>query len=87
MKTNNSGRKIWNQYINGLEKAKCNSMEKIKQIVHGSNKNTSVEPYKSPPGEPITVKNMVKDLGVFLTNDFMFKEHMKKIINSSKILI
>ena len=71
----------------GLKKQNAIQWKKIKQIVHGSNKNTSVEPYKSPPGEPITVKNMVKDLGVFLTNDFMFKEHMKKIINSSKILI
>merc|ERR1712082_497619 len=56
--------------------------EKFEQIIHGSNKNTSVKSYKSPSGDPITMKNMVKDLGVFSTNDLMFKEHMEKIINS-----
>ena len=61
--------------------------EKFEQIIHGSNKNTSVESYKSPSGDPITIKNTVKDLGVFSTNDLMFKEHMEKIINSSKIVM
>ena len=73
------------------EWARKNKMQfngkKFEQIIHGSNENTSVEPYKSPSGDPITIKNTVKDLGVFSTNDLMFKEHMEKIINSSKIVM
>merc|ERR1712082_408026 len=33
------------------------------------------------------MKNTVKDLGVFSTNDLLFEEHMKKIINSSKVVM
>ena len=71
--------------------AKDNKMQfnagKFEQIVHGNTKNASVESYKSSTGDPITVKNTVKDLGVFTTNDLLFKEHMEKIINSSKIVM
>ena len=49
-------------------------------------KNVSVEPYESSSEDPITIKNTVKDLGVFSTNDLLFEEHMKKIINSSKVV-
>ena len=61
--------------------------EKFEQIIHGNTKNTTVEPYKSSSGDPITIKNTVKDLGVFSTNNLLFKEHMEKIINSSKIVM
>ena len=41
-------------------------------------KNVSVEPYESSLEDPITIKNTVKNLGVFSTNDLLFEEHMKK---------
>ena len=73
------------------EWAKTNRMEfnpnKFEQIIHGSTKDVSVEPYESSSGDPITIKNTVKDLGVFSTNDLLFEEHMKKIINSSKVVM
>ena len=43
------------------------------QIVHGNTKNSEVEPYNSPSGDPIVIKDTVKDLGVFSTNSLMFK--------------
>ena len=71
--------------------AKNNKMEfnskKFEQIIHGSTKDVSVEPYESSSKDPITIKNTVKDLGVFSTNDLLFEEHMKKIINSSKVVM
>ena len=71
--------------------AKNNKMEfnskKFEQIIDGSTKDVSVEPYESSSKDPITIKNTVKDLGVFSTNDLLFEEHMKKIINSSKVVM
>ena len=64
------------------EWAKANRMEfnskKFEQIIHGSTKDVSVEPYRESSEDPITIKNTVKDLGVFSTNDLLFEEHMKK---------
>ena len=59
----------------------------FEQIVHGSTKNVSVETYESSSEDSIIIKNTVKDLGVFSTNDLLFEEHMKKIINSSKVVM
>ena len=71
--------------------AKDNKMEfnvnKFEQIIHGNIINVEVEPYKSPSGDPITIKDTVKDLGILATNDLKFIEHMKSIINSSKIMM
>ena len=73
------------------EWAKINKMEfnskKFEQIIHGSTKNVSVEPYESSSEDPITIKSTVKDLGVFSTNNLLFEEHMKKIVNSSKVVM
>ena len=73
------------------EWAKINKMEfnskKFEQIIHGSTKNASVEPYESSSEDPITIKSTVKDLGVFSTNNLLFEEHMKKIVNSSKVVM
>ena len=33
------------------------------------------------------IKDTVKDLGVYSTNELMFKYHMNKIMNSSKIIM
>ena len=60
---------------------------KFEQIAHGKRENIEVEPYKTPSGDPIMIKDTVKDLGVYSTNDLMFKDHMNKIINSSKIVM
>ena len=63
--------------------AKTSKMEfnskMFEQIIHGSTKDVSVEPYESSSKDPITMKNTVKDLGVFSTNDLLFEEHMKKL--------
>ena len=88
----NEDKQLMQEDLNAIYKwAKDNKMQfnagKFEQIIHGKTKNTSVEPYKSPSGDPITIKNTVKDLGVFSTNDLMFKEHMEKIVNSSKIVM
>ena len=62
--------------------AKINKMEfnskKFEQIIHGNTKDVIVVPYESSSGDPITIKNTVKDLGVFSTIDLLFEEHVKK---------
>ena len=62
--------------------AKNNKMEfnakRFELMIHGTTKNVSVEPYESSSEDPITIKNTVKDLGVYSTNDLLFEEHMKK---------
>ena len=60
---------------------------KFEHVAHRKRENVEVEPYKTPLGEPITMKDIVKDRGVYSTNDLMFKDHMNKIINSSKIIM
>ena len=60
---------------------------KFEQIAHGKKENAEVEPYKTPSGDPILIKDTVKDLGVYSTNDVMFREHMNKMINSSKVVM
>ena len=60
---------------------------KFEQIAHGKRENIEVEPYKTPSGDPIMIKDTVKDLGVYSSNDLMFKDHMNKIINSSKVVM
>jgi len=52
---------------------------KFEQIVHENTKNASIESYKSPSGYPITIKNTVKYLKVFSTNDILLKEPMEKL--------
>ena len=88
----NEDKKLMQEDLESIYKwAKENKMEfnvnKFEQIIHGNIKNVEVEPYKTPSRDPVTIKDTVKDLGIFSTNDLMFKEHIKKIINSSKIVI
>ena len=88
----NEDKQLMQEDLNSIyDWAKNNKMEfnakKFEQIVHGSAKNVSVEPYKSSSEDPITIKNTVKDLGVFATNDLLFEEHMKKTINSSRVVM
>ena len=49
--------------------------------------NIEVELYKTPLGDPITIKDTVKGLGIYSTIDLMFKDHINKVINSSKIIM
>ena len=71
--------------------AKNNKMEfnatKFEQIVHGNVKDIEVKSYKDSSGELIQIKNTVKDLGILATNDILFKEHISKIINSSRVIM
>ena len=71
--------------------AKDNKMEfnekKFEQMVHGSTRDVVNEAYTTPNGEKINVKNTVKDLGVHASNDLMFKEHIDKIINATRVVM
>ena len=40
--------------------------------------------YTTPSGKPVTMKNTVKDLGVLLSDDCMFKEHINKVIEKAR---
>ena len=60
---------------------------KFEQIAHGKRENIEVKPYKTQSGDPIMIKDTVKDLRVYSINDLMFIDHMNKIIISSKIVM
>ena len=72
------------------EWANANLMEfnenKFEQMSHGDTTNISVEPYKTPSGNLIKPEKVVKDLGVLANNNLLFKEHIDKIVTSSKIM-
>ena len=56
---------------------------KFEQIVHGKIENVDVEPYKTPSGDPIVIKDTIMDLGVYSKNELVSKDHMNKTINYS----
>ena len=58
---------------------------KFEQMAHGNIKNVTIDPYKTPCGEEIQIKDTVKDLGVLVTNDLKFKEHINNVTSSSRI--
>ena len=60
---------------------------KFEQMAHGNTESIELEPYKSPSGDEIQIKNTAKDLGVLATNDLLFKDHINKIVTSSKIVM
>ena len=62
------------------------NVEKFEQISHGIEGNVSIEPYKGPNGEDITRKNSIKDLGVTINNEIEFRDHIEKIVASSKVM-
>ena len=43
-------------------------------------------PYKTPFGDLIVIKDTAKKLIVYSTNDMEFKDHMNKMIDLSKII-
>ncbi|CAL4118079.1 unnamed protein product [Meganyctiphanes norvegica] len=55
--------------------------KKFEQMTHGTLDNVTIEHYKSPSGDEIQIKETAKDLGVFASNDLMFKEHIDKIVS------
>ena len=60
---------------------------KFEQMAFGRIENINVDPYKNPNGDVIQVKDTVKDLGVHITNDMLFKEHIDKIANSCRSIM
>ena len=40
--------------------------------------------YTTPSGKPVTMKKTVKDLGVLMSNDCKFKEHIDQVIEKAK---
>ena len=58
---------------------------KFEQMAHGKVKDITIEPYKTPCGDEIQIKDTAKDLGVLATNDLMFREHINNITTSSRI--
>ena len=61
--------------------------KKFEQMTHGTLDNVTIEHYKSPSGDEIQIKETAKDLGVFASNDLMFKEHIDKIVTSSRMVM
>ena len=61
--------------------------KKFEQMTHGTLDNVTIEPYKSPSGDEIQIKETAKDLGVFANNNLMFKEHIDKIVTSSRMVM
>ena len=57
---------------------------KFEQIAHGRKKEDALS-YKNPEGKDIEVKRTIKDLGVWATNDLMFKEHIDKKVKLGKV--
>ena len=57
---------------------------KFEQIAHGRKKEDAIS-YKNPEGKDIEVKRTIRDLGVWATNDLMFKEHIDKKVKLGKV--
>ena len=60
---------------------------KFEQMAHGHVNNITLEPYKTPCGDEIQIKDTAKDLGVLATNDLNFREHINNITSSSRIIM
>ena len=60
---------------------------KFEQMAHGYIRNITLDPYKTPCGDEIQIKDTAKDLGVLATNDLNFREHIDNITSSSKIVM
>ena len=58
---------------------------KFEQMVHGTLKEITIDPYKTSTGKEIQIKDTVKDLGILATNDLKFKEHIEKVTTQCKI--
>ena len=52
---------------------------KFEQMSFGNTNNAPIIQYKTPSGEEIQSKENIKDLGVIVSNDLNFNEHINKI--------
>ena len=60
--------------------------EKFEQISHGKVDTVSQGNYNGPDGNVIQYKHTIKDLGITISDDTGFKEHIDKIVVSCKIM-
>ena len=58
---------------------------KFEQLVHGTLKEITIDPYKTSMGKEIQIKDTVKDLSILVTNYLKFKEHIEKVTTQCKI--
>ena len=63
------------------------NVNKFEQMAHGSNENVELEPYTSPSGEDIEIKDKTKDLGILASTNLKFKEHIDNVTSSSRIVM
>ena len=60
---------------------------KFELLRYGSNNEIKSETYTSPSGDKIQEKAFVKDLGVLMSNDCLFKDQIDLTIEKAKNLI
>ena len=60
--------------------------EKFEQISHGKLDLVEIGNYKGPEGNSIEYKHTIKDLGVMISDNNSFDEHIKKLISACKIM-
>ena len=57
-----------------VEKNKMKFNEsKFEQMVYGTLKEVTIDPYKTSSGKEIQIKDTVKNLGILATNDLKFR--------------
>ena len=60
--------------------------EKFEQISHGKLDTVSEGNYKGPDGNVIQYKDLVKDLGIIISRENDFSEHINKVVVSCKVM-
>ena len=59
---------------------------KFEQMSHGNTKDVREGTYRTKSGKEIKPKETIKDLGVLISRDLSFKEHIDDVVQSSKIM-
>ena len=59
---------------------------KFEQLSYGETKNIDAAKYKNPSNEEIKRGDIVKDLGVVTNSNMTFKEHIKSVALSCRII-
>ena len=60
--------------------------DKFEQMSHGHTENVREGIYKTKSGNEIKPKKTIKDLGVLISKNMSFKEHINDIVQSSKVM-
>ena len=60
---------------------------KFEQMSHGHTENVREGTYKTKSGKEIKPKKTVKDLGVLISKNMSFKEHINDVVQSCKVMI